>query len=174
MYQIQPYDFRKSFRLIPDRQYYSVLFYIGKNVTFSNKNKALDFIASVNSFYNEVLGVCEMLSLYCSNYQYHIRPQRKAHDDNYKRFSENQLTINQLLSDIIISRRVQTTIAQLTRKIIQLISTIERNFLILRHYDKNCADAQLIIIQNLKNAFNYIIDNVFELYTDGKLSLFKF
>lgn len=174
MYQIKPYDYRESFRLIPNRQYYSVLFYIGKNVTFSNKNKALDFIASVNSFYNEVLGVCEMLSLYCSNYQYHIRPQRKAHDDNYKRFSENHLTINQLLSDIIISRRVQTTIAQLTRKIIQLISRIEDNFFILHHYDKNCASAQLVIIQNLKNAFNYIIENVFELYTDGKLSLFKF
>ena len=105
MYQIKPYDYRESFRLIPNRQNYSVLFYIGKNVTFSNKAKAIDFINSVSAFYNEVLGVCEMLSLYCSNYQYHVRPQRKAHDDNYKRFSENQLTINQLLSDIIISRR---------------------------------------------------------------------
>ena len=174
MYQITPYDYRESFRLIPNRQNYSVLFYIGKNVTFSNKNKALDFIDSVNSFYNEVLGVCEMLSLYCSNFQYHVRPRRKANDDNYKRFSENHLSINQLLADIIISRRIQTTVEQLTRKLIQLISRIEDNFLILSHYDKNCATAQLIIIQNLKNAFNFIIDNVFELYKAGKLSLFKF
>lgn len=174
MYQIQPYDFRESFRLIPHRQNYSVLFYVGKNVTFSNKKKALDFIASVNSFYNEVLGVCEMLSLYCSNFQYHIRPLGKANNDNYRRFSENQFTITQLHSDIILSRRIQTSISQLTRKIIQLISTIERNFLILHKYDKNCASSQLVIIQNLKNAFNFIIENVFELYTDGKLSLFKF
>ena len=174
MYQIQPYDFRESFRLIPHRQNYSVLFYLGKNVTFSNKAKAVKFIEAVNNFYNEVLGLCEMLSLYCSNYQYHIRPQRKDINDNYIRFSENNLSINKLLSDIIISRRVQTTIAQLTRKIIQLISQIEDNFFILHHYDKNCASAQLVIIQNLKNAFNYIIENVFDLYTAGKLSLFKF
>ena len=174
MYQIKPYDYRESFRLIPNRQNYSVLFYIGKNVTFSNKAKAIDFINSVSAFYNEVLGVCEMLSLYCSNYQYHVRPRTKANTDIYKIFADNQQKITQLLSEIIISRRIYTTVDRQTRQIIHLISVIEENFLILHKYDKDCADAQLIIIQNLKNAFNFIIENVFELYTAGKLSLFKF
>lgn len=174
MYQIQPYDYRESFRLLPNRQNYSVLFYIGKNVTFSNKAKAIKFIEAVNNFYNEVLGICEMLSLYCSNYQYHIRPHRKANDDDYKIFYNNQAQINKLLGDILIDRRISTTISKQTRQIVNLISTIEHNFLILYKKDKLCASAQLVTIQNLKHSFNYTIENVAELYNAGKLHLFQY
>jgi hypothetical protein len=48
MYQIKPYALRTSFRYLPAKKRYSVLFYIGKSVTFSNYNKAQDFIKSIN------------------------------------------------------------------------------------------------------------------------------
>lgn len=174
MLKVQPYDYRESFRLIPHKQNYSVLFYIGKNVTFSNKTKAQDFIKSVFQFYNEVLGICEMLSLHCSNYQYHLRPQTSMINNKYFQFQKNLQNINYLLSEIIVSRKIYTTVEKQTRFIIRLINSLEDNYLILHQLDKDCAAAQLVIISNLKNAFNYIIDNVFELYQAKKLSLFTF
>lgn len=43
MCHIQPYDLSQSFKLIPDRKKYSLLFYTGNSVEFTSKRQAFNF-----------------------------------------------------------------------------------------------------------------------------------
>ncbi len=78
MYQITPYDLSQSFKFIPDKKKYSLLFYQGYSVDFTSKREAYSFIGQLSILFVEQLAICEMVNNTINSFSFHIGPNSKS------------------------------------------------------------------------------------------------
>lgn len=172
MYQILPYDLSQSFRFIPERKKYSLLFYRGHSVDFTSKRKAYDFIGKLSALFVEKLAICEMVNNTINTYSFHIRPKTKSLQDKYNIYHNNSKDIFEIIKDLKFYQTVKTELYQVIMKFERLIDLIIENCKILNSKNNNCVVPYLIIIQKSSENFWQIIKNAEYHYNNRNLTLF--
>lgn len=172
MYQIQPYDLSQSFRFIPEKKKYSLLFSRGNSIDFTSKKKAFDFVGKLSHFLVETLAIAEMVNNTIHTFSFHIRPNSKANSDLYNVYHSNYQEISILIRDLKFYQSDKTELQHVYRKFTHLIGFILDNCVILNKKNGNCVLAYYSIMQKISNAFYNITDNAQYHYENKRLTLF--
>ena len=172
MYQIQPYDLSQSFKFIPEKKKYSLLFYKGNSVDFTSKREAFSFIGKLSILFVEQLAICEMVNNTINTFSFHIKPNSKSNKDLYNVFNENSMAILELMRDLKFYQSDKTELYQVTMKFDRLIKLIVDNCKILNKKNYNCVIAYQLIIEKSAKTLWQIIENAEYHYKNSQLSLF--
>ena len=172
MYQITPYDLSDSFKFIPERKKYSLLFYRGNSVDFKSKREAFTFISHVSQLFVEQLAICEMVNNTINTFSFHIRPNSKSNADKFNIYHSNYQNILQLIRDLKFYQSEKIQLYQVVMKFDQLINYIIENCKILNAKNKNCVVPYLVIIEKSANTFWKVISNAETHYHQKSLFLF--
>lgn len=172
MYQIQPYDLSESFKFIPEKKKYSLLFKIGQTVSFSSKREAFHFISKLSNFFVETLALCEMTHTTINSYSFHIKPNTKANTDYYNIYHNNSLHIFEIIRDLKFYQSDKTKLDFIYLKFTHLIGYILDNCRILNKKNNNCVLAYYSIMQKLSDSFYRVTSNSEAFYNEKKLTLF--
>lgn len=172
MYQIEPYDLSQSFRLIPEKKKYSVLFKIGTSVQFTSKREAFDFISKLSQFFVETLAICEMSHNTINTYSFHLKPNSKSNSDKFNIYHRNSAQIFELIKDLKFYQTDKTNLQTVYLKFTHLLGLIIENCEILNKKNQNCVLAYLAIMQKISNSFYFITQDSERYYSTNSLTLF--
>lgn len=172
MYQIIPYDLSKSFKFIPEKKKYSLLFYRNNSVDFTSKRKAFDFIAKLSNLFVEILALAEMVNNTINCFSFHIRPNSKSNKDLYNIYHDNLKDISVLVRDLKFYQSDKIELYQVVMKFDRLILLIIENCKILNKKNSNCVVPYQIIIEKASKTLWQIINNAEYHYENRKLTLF--
>lgn len=171
--QIKPYDLSQSFKLIPNREKYSLTFWQNNTVLFTSKREAFYFISSLSNFFSETLQVCEMFLQSISVYRYQITPKSKSNKDLYNVFTDNEYQSNSLIRDLKHNKTNQSELYRIVRKFEMLIDYLYQNTEILHKKLKSSITHYLILITKLSQTFQNVLSRPKENYQQNKLTLFN-
>lgn len=172
MYQITPYDLSESFKFIPEKKKYSLLFYQGNSVDFTSKREAFSFIGKLSILFVEQLAICEMVNNTINSFSFHIRPSSKSNTDKFNIYHSNYQNILQLIRYLKFYHSEKIQLYQVVMKFDQLINYIIENCKILNAKNKNCVIPYLVIIEKSAKTLWKIIENAEYHYKNSQLSLF--
>lgn len=172
MYQIQPYDLSQSFKFIPEKKKYSLLFYQGNSVDFTSKREAYSFIGQLSILFVEQLAICEMVNNTINSFSFHIRPNSKSNADKFNIYHSNYQRILELIRDLKFYQTEKIQLYQVVMKFDQLINYIIENCKILNAKNKNCVVPYLVIIEKSAKTLWKIISEAENNYHKKSLSLF--
>lgn len=172
MYQIKPYDLSQSFKFIPERKKYNLLFYRGNSVNFSSKREAFNFISEISNLFVEQLAICEMVNNTINSFSFHIKPNSRSNTDKFNIYHSNYQKIIEIIRDIKFYQKEKIQLYQVVMKFDQLINYIIENCRILNHKNKNCVIPYLVIIEKSSQTLWKIIDEAENNYHKKSLSLF--
>ncbi|AZA74545.1 hypothetical protein [Chryseobacterium indoltheticum] len=172
MYQIAPYDLSKSFKFIPEKKKYCLLFELGNTVEFTSKRKAFDFIAKLSHLFVETLAISEMVNNTISSFSFHIKPLRKSNNDLYNIYHNNSADIFELIRDLKFYQNVKIELYQIVMRFNRLINLIVQNCKILNKKNYNCVVPYQLIIEKSAKCLWKIIENAAYHYENKKLTLF--
>lgn len=172
MYQIKPYDLSQSFRLIPEKKKYSLLFCRGNSIDFTSKRKAFDFIGKLSHFFADTLAMCEMVNTTINTYSFHIRPNSKVNSDLYNTYHSNYQDILLLIRDLKFYQTDKTELQHVYRKFTHLLGFLLDNCEILNKKNDNCVLPYYSIMTKISNAFYQITENAEYHYENKHLTLF--
>lgn len=173
MYKIQPYDLSQSFKFIPAKKKYSLLFYRGNSVEFTSKRQAFDFIGKISQFFVENLAICEMVNNTIHSYSFHFRPTTPANTDLFNIYHNNYNLIVSNLQTLKFYQSDKTELQNVYRHFTHLIGLITDNCKILNKKNNNCALAYLAIMIRISDVFYNITDNAAKNYETNNLTLFN-
>jgi ribosomal protein L22 len=172
MYQIQPYDLSESFKFIPEKKKYSLLFYKGNSVDFTSKREAYSFIAQLSILFVEQLAICEMVNNTINSFSFHIRPNSKSNADKFNVYHSNYQRILEIIRDLKFYQTEKIQLYQVVMEFDQLINYIIENCKILNAKNKNCVVPYLVIIEKSAKTLWKVIENAENNYRNSQLSLF--
>lgn len=172
MYQIQPYDLSQTFKFIPEKKKYSLLFYRNNSVDFTSKREAFSFISKVSMLFVEQLAICEMVNHTINTFSFHIKPNSKSNSDLFNLYHSNYQDILQLINDLKFYQNNKTELYKVVMKFDRLINLIIKNCEILNKKNKNCVVPYLAIINNSSSRMWQVIDNAEYHYKSNSLTLF--
>ena len=172
MYQIIPSDLSESFKFIPEKKKYSLLFQVGNSVQFTSKREAFDFISKLSNFFVETLAICEMVHSTINTYSFHIKPNSKANSDRYNVYHSNSLRVYEYIRDLKFYQSDKKKLHNVYLKFTHLIGLIIDNCEILNKKNKNCVMAYYAIMQKLSNSFYAITQDSERYYSANSLTLF--
>lgn len=172
MYQIQPYDLSQSFKFIPEKKKYSLLFYQGNSVNFTSKREAFAFIGKLSILFVEQLAICEMVNNTINTFSFHIRPKSKAVTDKFNVYHSNYQEILNLIKNLKFYQSQKVQLYQVVMQFDRLIDMIIANCKILNEKNKNCVVPYLVIIEKSAKTLRHIIENAGYHYKNSQLSLF--
>lgn len=173
MYQIRPYDLSQSFKFIPEKKKYSLLFYQGNSVNFTSKKEAFKFISEISNLFVEQLAICEMVNNTIHTFSFHIKPSSKSIKEDFNVYYSNYQMILELIRDLKFYQNEKIQLYQVVLKFSNLLNLIIDNCKILNKKNSNCVLAYKLIIEKSAKSLWRVIENAEMYYSEKKISLFK-
>lgn len=172
MLKIEPYDLSKSFKFIPEKKKYSLLFYTGKSIEFTSKRESFTFISKISNLFVESLALSEMVFNTINSFSFHLKPKSKSNKDYYNKYSENNRYIFDLIKDLKYYQENTTELYKIVHMFKLLFENIISNCKILNSKNNNCVVPYQIIIEKTAKSMFQVIENIEFHYAKNNLSVF--
>lgn len=172
MYQITPYDLSQSFKFIPEKKKYCLLFYKGNSVNFTSKREAFKFVSEISNLFVEQLAICEMVNNTIHTFSFHIKPSSKSIKEDFNVYHSNYQIILEIIRDLKFYQNEKIQLYQVVMKFSNLLNLVIDNCKILNKKNSNCVLAYQLIIEKSAKSLWQVIDNAEYHYNNKKLTLF--
>jgi len=172
MYRIKPYDLSQSFKFIPEKKKYSLLFYGGHSVAFTSKRKALKFVADVSALFVETLAICEMVNNTIHPFCFHIKPKSKATTEMFNVYHSNYEQILKHIRDIKLYQSYDVKLYQVVMRFDWLFELLDNNCKILNKKNYNCVVPYQIVLKKAADKLWSVIKNAESNFDNKRLTLF--
>lgn len=173
MYQIKPHDLTASFKLIPEKKKYTLVFNATTSVDFKSKRETYKFISAISQLFTEQLAICEMVYIIGNSYSFHLKPASKSNQDHYNIYNSNTLAIQKIIGEIKYYQKNQIEIYRFIKLFDNLIYYIIENLTILNKKNSNCVLPYFLILKNSARKFFHEIDNASEIFPNRSFTLFN-
>lgn len=173
MYQIKVYDLSQTFRNIPEKKKYKLMFYFGKSLHFTSIEKATKFAKQLNPLLTETLAIVTMVNTMIDTYTHHIIPTSRQYDTAYNKYYQNKIFITMAITELKYFQKRKTDLEKIIRKYEEILDLTVENCKIINKRTNNSVLPYSIIAEKTEQKFNYLIDNVTENCTIKNLTLFQ-